>query len=1188
MAPPKRKRKLTRTTTNKRPKYTLPDTDSSSGAEEDPAPDSQEEWEAVRILEQRGKGFALQYLIEWKDIDPATGEPWAPTWERASNAGAVLRASWKAELARLAQEKKEATAAARCSTQQRSAREESPAQVTQSRGARHSRVVESPAPSESANAADPSTETRQSPAAIASSTTIDLEAPIPDWTSPQVNIDVRGDSFNRGEYEPFSEVLESQSSPEKSVAEGTTLESSQLFASQPAFLAFGIVRETQSSAGDVSYIPVTQEELESSLHSNSSDECSEDHIIGYSGLLDTDEAPKLGARPHSPATSIAETVADTTQEFHSQRQLDSQQERSGISDTLESHSLAISGNADLTDNRHHSDSSHQTEADLTQSQDSAGPLQAEFPSLFVENTTQFDHESSVPEREELPQERNEDDFIGSSSVAASTSTAADQAASHSNNALVLPSINISAEGTRSPSTVPDRSPAPPSNAPLGTVPAASSLRSVAFANKVTEPLMIDSLLPKHKTVDKPSVEKDNDLVPAAAAAAAQSVPAGPSSPAAHDDIENLHDVSATHDVDDMDDYDDDYDDPYDDELKLDDEEYIVPLYIEGRQRDTYTEYIKQKTDLFNEVYVHGQASIEEFDKVDRALNYLKAIETHPDLTYAEAESAIGSGLHSLADVQHGAQFGIDNSVKFKFLGHLFKQIRDKSMHVVLLLDQNNDALFNIVKTFLTAGQYNFKMPTKRLQSTVSSDSLMITVFPKSVLPVIQAVHLIICLDGVQNAAQARQRKAPAAGKTIPVFHMVIPQTVGHIERYMLPTTDRRTRIETILAGLAKAQDGNQVGNAIDINTPSAEEAAQMITSWLFPNEGEESTEWPLPSIGSAKSLIEWDATQQSARSAASSPAPERTKRTLDEDDFDRAKRMRYTPQPPVVTGSNTIHEPEVTRISDSMSGTAASENARLAASLDKVSTVLLQERKDRREEAVMWDRQQTEHENRQEQYRKLFNEKAAVDRELAAMTAIRDQLRSKIEAQLAEVRRTREELEALRALNLISPDEKNVGITRLRKELEDAKLELAKARSSAKTQDETMDFLKEQYRKAQVVAGQAQSEVETLTSTNAKLSQQASGEAAKLKQMHIDRSAKNMMQQNKALQSENAVLKARLKAIEEELARAKNNSGRSAYGTRGQSTTPQPKTRSRAASPTGGPRVARGGGRISNLVAEGM
>lgn len=454
-----------------------------------------------------------------------------------------------------------------------------------------------------------------------------------------------------------------------------------------------------------------------------------------------------------------------------------------------------------------------------------------------------------------------------SSVDASIGATINDTTSQSNNALALPSINISAEGTRSPSTVPDRSPAPPAN---------TSLRTVAFynANKLTEPLLDEPPAATPTIAETRPTEKEDDLVAAVAAAAARSVPVVPSPPAAHDDIEKMNEVDSIND------YDDDDGSIYDDELKLDDEEYVVPLYIEGRQRDTYTEYIKQKEELLNEVLVHSPAPIEKLDEVDRALAYLKGVETHPDLTYAEAESATGFESRSLADVQHGAQFGIDNSVKFKFLGRFFDRIRDKKMHVVLLLDQDNNALLNILRTFLVAGGYNFKMSTKGYQSTVSPDSLFITVFPRTVTPVLSPVNLIVCLDGVQNAAQARQRKVPASGNTIPVLHLVIPQTVGHIERYILPTTERRPRIEMILAGLARMQTRNEVGNAIDIDTPSAGEAAQMITSWLFPEEDHESTEWPLPSIGSARSFIEWDATQQSVRSAASSPAPERTKRPL--------------------------------------------------------------------------------------------------------------------------------------------------------------------------------------------------------------------------------------------------------------------------------------------------------------------
>lgn len=281
MAPPKRKRKPTRTTTNKRPKYTLPDTDSSSSDREGTSHGSQEEWEALRILQQRGQGSALEYEIEWAGIDPATGKQWAPTWEKAGNAGEALRASWKIEQAQRAQERKE-TAAAFRSTQQRGAREASPAQPTQTRGAKRRRISGSPEPSISAPVEQLPTEIGQSAEPVPNTATIDTEVPIPDWTSPQVNIDVRGESFNRRDYELHVEIPESQPLPSKSAAEGTDLESSQLFASQPAFRASGIVLDTPSSAGDVSYIPVTSEELESSSHSDPSDGSNEDHVIGYS------------------------------------------------------------------------------------------------------------------------------------------------------------------------------------------------------------------------------------------------------------------------------------------------------------------------------------------------------------------------------------------------------------------------------------------------------------------------------------------------------------------------------------------------------------------------------------------------------------------------------------------------------------------------------------------------------------------------------------------------------------------------------------------------------------------------------------------------------------------------------------------------------------------------------------------
>lgn len=279
---------------------------------------------------------------------------------------------------------------------------------------------------------------------------------------------------------------------------------------------------------------------------------------------------------------------------------------------------------------------------------------------------------------------------------------------------------------------------------------------------------------------------------------------------------------------------------------------------------------------------------------------------------------------------------------------------------------------------------------------------------------------------------------------------------------------------------------------------------------------------------------------------------------------------------------NSDHE--VTRISDSMPGTAVSENARLRTQVDELKSELLRGDLELRDKEIMWEKQQTEHENRAQDYRKLSNEKAEVERAHESMTRNRDKLRSQCETQAAELKNLRDELEAQRNLSLSSVDERIEEITRLRQELEIAKAEREKALKSVQSTELTFEFTKEQYRTASNSAGQLQTENTSLKTQITKLSQEASGEAAKLKQMHFDRNAKNAIKQNKALMSENTHLKAALKQKEEELVRAKANGGRVAYGTRGQSTTPQPKNRSRATSPSG-VRMPRGG-RIPHLMNE--
>lgn len=296
--------------------------------------------------------------------------------------------------------------------------------------------------------------------------------------------------------------------------------------------------------------------------------------------------------------------------------------------------------------------------------------------------------------------------------------------------------------------------------------------------------------------------------------------------------------------------------------------------------------------------------------------------------------------------------------------------------------------------------------------------------------------------------------------------------------------------------------------------------------------------------------------------------------------------MRYTPQAHVIANSSAFQEPETTRVSDSMPGSAAAENARLVMSLERLKSELRYVESERRDEQIQWNKQQTEHENRHQQFRKLFNEKAEVDRAHESMTRNRDKLRSQLDVQASELRTLREELDAQRRLGLASSDEKDVEITNLRKDLEAANLQRDKALNSEKLNEKTHEYTKEQYQLASNAVGQLRSEVEALEAQNKKLADQASGEYAKGKKLFLDESHKQAMRQNEILRAELGNVKTRLKQTQEELNRVKNNSGRAAYGTRAQSTTPQPKTRSRAASPERGGRAPRVGPRVSTLAAQ--
>ncbi|KAF2826740.1 hypothetical protein CC86DRAFT_369916 [Ophiobolus disseminans] len=721
------------------------------------------------------------------------------------------------------------------------------------------------------------------------------------------------------------------------------------------------------------------------------------------------------------------------------------------------------------------------------------------------------------------------------------------------------SPSAAAEGTRSPSTVPDRSPAPP---------APTSLRTVALTH-ASQPLAEET---REETAKALSASPPPEVVPEIAPVVPAIVTTEPTVPdeVSTDDME-LSEV----DIDD----DNDTASLLNDDLQLAPEEYIVPLFIEGRQSDMYSAYMNQKIGLLD-AFVKDVDGVQTIEQVEEVLSYFKAIETHIDLVFAEAGSAPDHAMDSATQVEFAAQFGMENSAKFRFLHWLFHTLRNHEKHVVLVVEEDSDKIFDIMETFCKANFIHYSMPTRGLEADPADfeGNLLVSIFPSSTSPIIRPANLIVCLDGVQDASHIRQKHWAANPdvEVVPILHLVIPRTVGHIERYLSSSLDKRQRMHTIFASLAQMR--GELGRPIDENTPRAPRAACIVADWLIATHDDRGS-LPLTSIGSVKDVIEYQT--QGSQASVTSPVPERAKRPHDDEELDPAKRMRFTPQPqPQPTSGLSINEieNEITRVSDSMPGTATDNASMLQAQLVRIEEAYRTERAAREaekaqfaEHEAMWDRQQTVHEDQVKKYRLLLGKQTTTEQQLETTMKNNETLRERLATRTTDIHTLTSQLDQQRTTDLLSDDAKIAEITRLRKDLALANEEKIRAQKAQESVDKMLDYTKEEYRKASDAAGTSASLIASLEAQNAQLAHAASGQPATLKKMHLDRQYENLALQLRNSKAENMTLKKALAQKEDELQRARLSGERMGVRTRGTSATPQPsKVRSRAASPSGG------------------
>lgn len=277
--------------------------------------------------------------------------------------------------------------------------------------------------------------------------------------------------------------------------------------------------------------------------------------------------------------------------------------------------------------------------------------------------------------------------------------------------------------------------------------------------------------------------------------------------------------------------------------------------------------------------------------------------------------------------------------------------------------------------------------------------------------------------------------------------------------------------------------------------------------------------------------------------------------------------MRFTPQPQVLDSTYSNNEDDTTRISNSIPDTSEKEVSWLQHQLEKERAARKAEEERFCEHESMWNKQQEEHESLVREHRLLLGKQKDTEEKLESVTKSKEKLQERLLARTTEKQTLELQLKEQQAIGLASSDDMVVEMTRVRMDLAAAQEERQKALKSLQTTEATHEYTKEQYRAAQDTASRAQAAVDSLTKENVQLRRQASGEAVKLKQTHHNQQFEQIKRQYENQRAEVANLKRLLGQKEEEVIRAKNNMGRIGVGTRAQSATPAPKTRSRAASP---------------------
>ncbi|KAK5116157.1 hypothetical protein LTR62_008483 [Meristemomyces frigidus] len=595
--------------------------------------------------------------------------------------------------------------------------------------------------------------------------------------------------------------------------------------------------------------------------------------------------------------------------------------------------------------------------------------------------------------------------------------------------------------------------------------------------------------------------------------------------------------------------------------------HVIPIALVGHQRDQYVATVHEGAELMQKFLTSSSPGSSLVAEAAIFVKRIDSITLHPDLVNSETFTQYQ--VHP----KQQAQWDIDCSAKCRFLKSLLGDLRETSLHVVLISGSLD--MLNILDTFLTGINVRHES-TFNSGPHSSTESLVVTLALASDtadLPSPLPGDLVVVMD----SALSPHASAIKVVRETPMVCLIVPYTVEHIMKSLSAAT--MTEEEQLRMTISGIQQYSHRAGSLDEGQAGIEDAAAELVTYLVTDRGER--DWPLAPLEPIEpfdSATESDVEMPSAIDEQGPQSVTSLKRAHERSSSDiDPKRSRLDQQmsgdlseAPLTIRPQDL---EMTHISDSVT-----QAIPIGESLTTFSEAEESLRRMLREAQIRLD----DHVQALSELQYRFEDQRM---ELSIMTNARDE--AILTATKTAERQTSNESKmiAMQAASILVKEQLVTALARLadhtipeRADFERIRLQLEQAQSGRQQTEARYnrltaehEYLRSNYQTSSQSAQNLAGEVSDLETRLTAMTTKATGEQARLRGLGYDNQTTNLRKENKKLKVLLADREAALKCRDEEIARLKEAS-RGRMGTRATSVPRSPRVGSPMKMAMGGSR----------------